>query len=489
MNVVAMVDFNQSERVSQIVIVIIAVVMFARLMHIPHDILSRKRIVFRAGRKENLTCPAAERTSSMRSVMNERLKISRLGECRFDSPLPSAFFVGDDAAVLLDATLSGCRDCKGAPPVLEQAGPRRKIFLDPRSVRAAIVTCGGLCPGLNDVIRALTMVLWYRYGVENIQGFRYGYEGLVESCGHKPVILTPEVVEDIHKDGGTILGSSRGNQSPAEMVSFLQARGINILFTIGGDGTQRGALEIVKEVDRRGLKIAVVGVPKTIDNDLSLTDRSFGFETAVAMSRIPITCAHMEAKGVRNGIGLVKLMGRESGFVAAYATLASSDVNLVLIPEVRFELDKMLKYLEERLAGKAHAVIVVAEGAGQNLAPPEGHDAAGRLKLGDIGLFLKNAITDHFSRKKIPVNIKYLDPSYMIRSAPAIADDSVLCFQLSENAVHAAMSGRTGMVTGTWNGHFVHVPMEEATRTRKTVDPSSLLWQSVLDNTGQPPLT
>lgn len=418
--------------------------------------------------------------------MTEDLRIEKVGQCTFSSPLDSAVFITDSEGVLIDATLSGCERCQGEPASLEMAGPREKIFFKPETSRAALVTCGGLCPGLNDVIRAVVMVLWYRYGVKEILGLRYGYEGLIASFNNEPLVLNPELVEDIHRDGGTILGTSRGPQDPTLMADFLSERKIDMLFAIGGDGTQRGALAITREIENRGLAISVIGIPKTIDNDISFTERTFGFETAVAMSQIPITGAHMEAKGVRNGIGIVKLMGRESGFIAAYATLASSDVNLVLIPEIHFSLEKVFAYLEERIVRKRHAVIVVAEGAGQEHVPAEGTDASGNKKLGDIGLFLKATITECFSRRQIPAAVRYIDPSYMIRSAPATPEDSVFCFQLAENAVHAAMSGRTGMVVGIWNGHFVHIPIRLSVKDRKRIDTSGLLWQSVLDNTGQP---
>ncbi len=418
--------------------------------------------------------------------MDEAAEIRRVGACTHDSPLDSAVFIDDSEGVLIDATLSGLRGKEGKPPFFEKAGPREKIFFNPEKTKAALVTCGGLCPGLNDVIRAVAMVLWYRYGVKEIVGLRYGFEGLISSFNHQPLQLTPEEVEDIQKDGGTILGTSRGPQDPALMVDFLMKEKIDILFTIGGDGTQRGALAIVREIEKRGLPIAVIGIPKTIDNDIPFTERTFGFETAVDMSQLVITGAHMEAKGVRNGIGIVKLMGRESGFIAAYATLATSDVNLVLIPEIAFSIQRLFAYLEERMLKKRHAVIVVAEGAGQEYVPAEGTDESGNKRLGDIGLYLKGAIGEHFKNRAIPIEIKYLDPSYLIRSAPATPDDSVLCFQLAENAVHAAMSGRTGMIVGVWNGHFVHVPMDLCVKGRKKIDPSSLLWQSVLDNTGQP---
>jgi 6-phosphofructokinase 1 len=315
---------------------------------------------------------------------------------------------------------------------------------------------------------------------------RYGYEGLVPSYGHAPIVLTPDVVEDIHQHGGTILGSSRGPQDTATMVQFLQDQDICMLFAIGGDGTQRGVLAITEEIARRHLAIAVIGIPKTIDNDIQLTQRTFGFETAVAMCMSPIKGAHIEAKGSRNGIGLVKLMGRESGFIATYATLASSDVNLVLIPEVPFSVERVMEFLEARLQRKTHAVIVVAEGAGQHLVAAEGKDASGNKKLGDVGLFLKSAIERHFRACNVPVSVKYIDPSYIIRSVPANAADSVFCFQLGEKAVHAAMSGRTAMIVSLWNGQFVHIPTRQAVQGRKLVDPHSLFWQSVLDNTGQP---
>jgi 6-phosphofructokinase 1 len=416
-------------------------------------------------------------------------QIETLGDCRVESPLASLIDgEKEDVRIRVDATLGNVPEGEGDVSSLELSGPRRKLYFDPVKTRAAIVTCGGLCPGLNDVIRGITMVLWHRYGVRNILGLRYGYEGLVPGCDPAPMRLEPEVVEDIHQRGGTILGTSRGPQDLGKMVDFLQQNQIDILFAVGGDGTQRGALALSGEVERRGAKIAVVGIPKTIDNDISCTERTFGFQTAVALSQPAIDSAHMEARGVRNGIGLVKLMGRESGFVAAYASLASSDVNLLLVPEVPFSLPKMMRFLEERLARKSHAVIVVAEGAGKDLAPPMGTDASGNAKLGDIGIFLKQAINDHFQASGRPVSVKYIDPSYTIRSARANADDSVFCFRLAESAVHAAMAGKTRLVAGLWNGHFVNIPIKQAVRERKRIDPGGPLWASILDNTGQPEL-
>ena len=419
-------------------------------------------------------------------MSNKEFEIEKLGECRYESPIHETIFVDDNDGILVDATLSVCKACSGNPEYMELAGPRKQIYFSPSSVTAGVVTCGGLCPGLNDVIRTIVMVLWYRYGVRRILGYRYGYKGLTPASKHPPLVLTPEIVESIHNDGGTILGTSRGPADISEIVNTLERDNVNILFTIGGDGTHRGMYEITKEISKRRLPIAVVGVPKTIDNDISYIERSFGFETAVEMSRTVITCAHMEAKGAENGIGLVKLMGRESGFIAAYATLASGDVNLTLVPEVPFSLKKVVDFMRERLIRKSHAVVVVAEGAGQNLFNIEGTDASGNKKLGDIGRLLAKTFTEELNNLKPAPSIKYIDPSYTIRSAPASADDSVFCFRLAENAVHAAMTGRTAMVVGFWNGHFVHVPVKKAIQERKKLDPSGSLWQSVLENTGQP---
>ena len=419
--------------------------------------------------------------------MSNNFIIKELGNREYKSPLRVRSWTHENVRILIDATVTNDSIDKTIE-TLEVSGPHRKIFFNPADTKVAIVTCGGLCPGLNDVIRASTMVLWHRYGVRNILGIRYGYEGLVESYGHEPMQLTPETVEDIHQKGGTILGSSRGQQDTGEIVDFLEKHNINMLFTVGGDGTQRAAMEIADEVAKRNIPISVIGIPKTIDNDVTFTERTFGFETAVALCQGPIDSAHMEAKAVRNGVGLVKLMGRDAGFVAAYATLASSDVNLLLIPEIEFTMEKLLEFLETRFEKKNHAVIVVAEGAGKNIVQSTGKDKSGNVKYGDIGIFLKGEIKKHFKSKQKEVNIKYIDPSYIIRSAPANANDSVFCFQLAGNAVHAGMAGKTAMVVGLWNGQYVNVPMEKTTSARKTVDLDGHLAINLLDNTGQPPL-
>lgn len=421
---------------------------------------------------------------------------SNLGPCKVDAPpaLARRRLVEDGRKVLYSADLDDASGwfAKGlVPPAFEVAGPRRKIYFDPSKVKAAIVTCGGLCPGINDVIRALVMELTFAYGVQTIFGIPYGYEGFIPKFGHEPVMLTPLLVEDIHTRGGTILGSSRGQQSPVEMVDALERMNVNMLFCIGGDGTQRGAHMIHEEVAARGLKISVVGIPKTIDNDIAFIEKTFGFETAFSRAAEAISCAHVEAKGARNGVGLVKLMGRHSGYIAAKAALAMNDVNLVLIPEVPFRLDGpegLMAFLERRLTARRHAVVVVAEGAGQDLLDTGdgGTDASGNKKLQDIGLFLRDRIKAHFSAINFHINIKYIDPSYIIRSVPAVANDSIFAAQLGQNAVHAAMAGRTDICIGLCNGSFTHLPISLATSSRKVVSRDSDLWRSVLEATGQP---
>jgi 6-phosphofructokinase 1 len=378
-------------------------------------------------------------------------------------------------------------DAGKEPPQMELAGPREKIFFDPSRLRCGVVTCGGICPGINDVIRAIVLSLHYHYGVKTVFGFRFGYEGLVPKYGHEPLELTPETVKNIHQRGGTILASSRGPQDIAEMVNTLERMAIGILFVIGGDGTLRGAQAIAQEVEQRGLAISVVGIPKTIDNDISYVQETFGFETAVTETRTSLYSAYVEATGAWNGIGLVKLMGRHSGFIAAYATLANSNVNFCLVPEIPFTLEGFLHALQERLSKRGHALVVVAEGAGQDLmGETPGRDASGNVRLGDIGIFLRDRIREHSAKARVEVNLKYIDPSYTIRSMPANARDSALCLLLGQRAVHAGMTGRTNMVVSVWRGEFTHVPISLAVSLRKRIDPEGWLWAAVLSSTGQP---
>ncbi|MDO9528675.1 MAG: ATP-dependent 6-phosphofructokinase [Syntrophales bacterium] len=424
-------------------------------------------------------------------------EIHNLGENSIPFLVSVSHFTSDDERIMFDICLSKYNeDIKtGSPPLsLEVAGPRKMIYFDPSKVKAGIVTCGGLCPGINDVIRALVMELYYRYGVSNITGIRYGFQGLIPGFGHDVMELNPEVVKDIHSEGGSILASSRGGQNIGEMVDALVRMNISLFFCIGGDGTMKAAELITEEITKRNLKISVISIPKTIDNDLPFISKSFGFDTAISEAAKAIKCAHVEAKGAPMGIGLVKLMGRYSGHIAAIAALAESDANFVLIPEVPFDLEGekgFLKVLERRLKDRRHVVILVAEGAGQNLCHKEGDtvetDASGNIKLYDIGIFLKHKIEEHFEKAGIDINLKYMDPSYMIRSVPANASDSHYCGVLARYAVHAGMAGKTGMLIGQWNNAFVHFPLKTVTSERKLVDPEGSNWMQVLESTGQPP--
>jgi 6-phosphofructokinase 1 len=439
-----------------------------------------------------------------RRVVAADLEIQILGPCVHPSPITerlaqsSMHYVGRADRVLLDdrrSTLLDAPEALDTQPSFELAGPRDKIFFVPNELSCGIVTCGGLCPGLNNVIRGLVLELCNGYGVSSIYGFRYGFEGIVRRHGLSPLRLTPDVVAGAQNEGGTLLGSSRGNQDPGEIVDRLEELGIRVLFVIGGDGTFRGAMSIVSEIERRKLSMGVIGVPKTIDNDIHFIDRSFGFESAFSAAVEVIRSAHAEAMGARNGISIVKLMGRHSGFIACHAALASTDVDVVLIPESTFQLEGkggLFDYLQTRLEERSHAVIVVAEGAGQELCRESdtgggaATDASGNVRLEDIGLALKERITRHFAQRRIPISLKYLDPSYHIRSVPASPADSVYCWHLARNAVHAAMAGNTNMLIGRWHGRFVHVPMPLATRYRKQVNISEDLWAAVVESTGQP---
>ncbi len=424
------------------------------------------------------------------TLRKQELNITCLGEPRIASPMSGIPFVSDRENVLFHTSLNEIEmylERGEMLPVFEKAGPREKIYFDPSQLRCGIVTCGGLCPGLNDVIRAVVMSLYYHYGVKILFGFRYGFEGLSPKYGHTPLVLSPDSVKDIHKRGGTILGSSRGPQDVGEMVDTLERMNIRLLFTIGGDGTLRGAHALCQEIARRSLKISVIGVPKTIDNDISCVEQSFGFDTAVGESRTAIYSAHTEALGARNGIGLVKLMGRYSGFIAAFASLAHNDVNFCLIPEEPFSLESLLEALRRRLEARGHAVIVIGEGAGQDLlAVHADRDASGNPGLGDIGAFLRDRIKAYFQEIKVSIGMKYIDPSYIIRSVPANPKDSAYGLLLGQNAAHAGMTGRTDMLVGFWSQCYTHVPISLAVSSRKQIDPQGRLWSDVLSCTGQP---
>lgn len=415
------------------------------------------------------------------------MKITLLGEPQYNSPINHT--VSDSLLVPEHIVRDG-----GQPGTeelfFELAGPRGKLYFDPGKTIAGIVTCGGLCPGLNNVIRSIFFELHHAYGVKQVLGFREGYKGLDPLRGKEPLVLNPEMVDDIHRDGGTILGTSRGPVDVGLAVDNLIKRGVNILFTVGGDGTQRGGNALFHEARSRGYELSVVGIPKTIDNDVPFVARTFGYLTAVEEARKVLDCAHTEAHSVENGISLVKLMGRNAGFIAAGATVASQDVNFVLVPEVPFKLEGpngFLAALKKRVISRSHALVVVAEGAGQDLLNHSEveRDDSGNVKHSDIGLYLREKIEAFFKAEKIPVVMRYIDPSYIVRSSPANSEDSILCDIFARNAVHAAMAGKTGLIIGYLHNQFVHVPIDLVTSRVKSMDPNGFVWHSALSATGQ----
>jgi len=402
-----------------------------------------------------------------------------LGPARFVSP------IGADAAPFVEET--------AVAGDFERAGPRARLFFAPGEAHAGIVTCGGLCPGTNNVIRTLFLTLFHRYRVTRVTGFRFGLAGLVAG-GPEPLRMTPAMVRHAHRTGGTILGTSRGRQSTAAIVDTLERTSIDMLFLVGGNGTIRAALDIDAELARRGRHVALVVVPKTIDDDVPIIDRTFGFDTAVGYAAAAIDAAHAEALSAENGVGLVKLMGRDAGFIAIHAAIASGEANYCLVPEVPFSLEGprgLFASLRERLSRRSHAVIVVAEGCGASLASPAAErDASGNLRYAspglDIGPRLRDALVHHFADVGVPITLKYIDPSYTIRAAVASSGDAVYCSELSRFAVHAAMAGRTALLVGRRRGEPVHVPLALAATSRRALDAE--LWAAVCEVTGQPEL-
>ena len=430
-----------------------------------------------------------EKEHAINDVINT--DIPTLGKAKIPSPLDCSAFVSKGQRMLIHMPKEHLEDISEKPLYFdfEAAGPRKKLYFEPSKTKCAVVSCGGICPGTNDVIRAIAMEAHYNYSIAATLGIRFGLEGFIPKYEHNVMELTPESVSDIHQFGGTVLGSSRGPQSEDEIIDALERMNVNILFMIGGDGTMKAADKVLREITRRGLKISVIGIPKTIDNDISFIAKSFGFDTAVEKATEAIRSAHVEAQGAKNGIGMVKLMGRESGFIAAQATLALKEVNFVLVPEFPFALegpDGLLPALEKRLHRRKHAVIVVAEGAGQHLIQrTRERDPSGNPVLGDICGFLKKRIVKYFKDQNLGTTLKFIDPSYIIRSVPANSYDRVYCGFLGQYAVHAAMAGKTGMVITKLMDRYIHLPFSLVTRNRRKINLNSEYWRAVMGSTGQ----
>ena len=423
-------------------------------------------------------------------------------------------FVADDDCVLLNALRYEALECEGNPNAegcelnldddfvdvdrdpdewrarwAMRAGPREKIYFEPSKCKAAIVTCGGLCPGLNDVIRQLVITL-EEYGVSDIKGVKYGFRGFVEREGdlREPINLTSAVVDTIHLNGGSILGSSRGGSDVAEIVDAVQEMDLDFLFVIGGNGSHAGALAIDRLLRTRDYKTAVVGIPKTIDNDILLLDRTFGFQTAVDEAIKAIRSAAIEARSARNGIGLVRLMGRQSGFIATHAALASGEVDVCLIPEIDTPLDGpggVIAHVRRVLTKKEHCVVVVAEGAGQDILGALGEtDASGNPVLQNFAKFLREEFKSRLG--DLDPDIKYIDPTYMVRARQTNASDAIYCSILGQNAVHAAFAGLTGVTVGLCNGHYVYLPVPPLIKRAREVDPNGRMWERLRLAINQP---
>ena len=429
------------------------------------------------------------------TIIPKNTDIPVVGEAKINNPIDFGRFVSEDDAVLVNISKRNVQKCGKSRKdpkhiYFEPAGPRSKVYYDTSKTKVAVVTCGGLCPGLNDVIRAVVMTAYHQYKVPSVLGIQYGLSGFIPKYGYDVIELTPDYVSRIHEFGGTILGSSRGPQDPEDIVDALERMNISILFMIGGDGTMRAASKVVAEITKRGLSISVVGLPKTIDNDINFASPSFGFDTAVETATTAIRGAHVEATGAPWGIGMVKVMGRHAGYIAAQSALSCQEVNFVLIPEDPFDIEGengFLAALECRMRKSGNAVIVLAEGAGQDLVGESDRtDASGNVCLSDIAQLLRTSIMEHFKGKDITPTLKYIDPSYIIRSVPANANDRIYCSFLGINAVHAGMSGRTGLVISRWNGRYVHIPMDLVTKGKKRINVCSNYWRAVLESTGQP---
>ena len=377
-----------------------------------------------------------------------------------------------------------CNTCEFVPEFCKRAGPRAVIYHKPEEVHAAIVNCGGLCPGINDVIRSVVTTLEVGYGVKNISGIRFGFSGFWRE-GAENIKLTRKNTSGLQKQGGSVIGCGRGGGDVPKIVDSIERQGINMVFVIGGNGSHAGANASSDECAARGLKVSVVGIPKTIDNDILHIDKTFGFDTAVEEAQKAIRAAVTEAKSALNGVGVVKLMGRQSGFIAMNASLANGDVDVCLIPEVDFAMEGtsgVVRHIKNLLALQGHAVVVLAEGAGQEYVTSSGGtDKGGNPILGDIGKWFVKRL-----KAEMRCDVKYIDPTYMVRGITANAHDSIYCTVLGQNAVHGAFAGYTGISIGMVNTHAVFLPIPRLIERERLVDPDGRMWHRLLTSTGQP---
>jgi len=419
----------------------------------------------------------------------------RDSHARFDAKVPMAARVAsgvpyihviddNNEGVLVDILVPADNEVTVYP----RAGPRSSLFFRPSHVNAGIVTCGGLCPGLNSVIRDVTKSCFELYGVQSVIGFHGGFSGIFSMPFER---LTLESTQGIQNLGGTILSSARGGFDADRILNKLEDLRISQLFIVGGDGSMRGARELVVAITKRPWPVAIIGIPKTIDNDIGLIDHSFGFQTAVEETLRAVRAAKVEAACSINGVGVVQCMGRHAGYIAAQVTLASAEVDLCIIPEVPIAIDGSLDVLEHVIRvveKKGHAVVVVAEGAGENLlGKSEEFDASGNRRLRPIGPWIKEAIAERLTMRGLGRQVRLIDPSYMVRSVAAYSVDSILCTLLSLAAVHAAMDGYTGVCVALVNGRSVMVPLDLIVEASpRKVDVCSRTYERIVSLTSQP---
>jgi 6-phosphofructokinase 1 len=331
-------------------------------------------------------------------------------------------------------------------------------------MRIGVLTGGGDCPGLNAVIRAVVRKGVQTYGHDFV-GFRDGWRGPLEG---DTMPLDVEAVRGILPRGGTILGSSRTNPYKVDggsqaIKETMQRLGIDALIAIGGEDT----LGVAKQLHDEGVQ--VVGVPKTIDNDLGATDYTFGFDTAVTIATEAIDRLHTTAES-HHRVLICEVMGRHAGWIALHSGIAGG-ANVILIPERPFDIDKVIEYVEHRFATHRYApIVVVAEGAVPlegTMATREGElDAFGHVRLSGIGARLEEEIhgrTGHEARTTVLGHVQ--------RGGTPTAYDRVLATRFGLHALDAAHAGAWGSMVALHGTAIELVPLEAAVRELKTVPP------------------
>jgi 6-phosphofructokinase 1 len=331
-------------------------------------------------------------------------------------------------------------------------------------MRIGVLTGGGDCPGLNAVIRAVVRKGAGIYGHEFV-GFRDGWKGPLENVTMP--LGVPEV-RGILPRGGTILGSSRTNPFKVDdgfdrVTTTLHEHGIDALIAIGGEDT----LGVATRLGEMGVN--VVGVPKTIDNDLNATDYTFGFDTAVNIAMEAIDRLHTTAESHHRAL-IVEVMGRHAGWIALHAGLAGG-ANVILIPEQPFSVERVCAYVESRFQSHYAPIIVVAEGAvpdgGQNTTIDKGLDAFGHIRLGGIGEWLAGEIEKTTGKEARTTVLGHIQ-----RGGTPSAFDRVLATRFGLHAVDAANDAAWGQMVALRGTQIVRVPLSEATTELKTVQPA-----------------